>query len=208
MAERGNLLLVEDDVRVSRIYRNELKGLANISVAMTRREAEVLVDTQPIFAALIDIFLPDGLGIDVGRRCREKHPRARITFISGDVNRELLAAADELDAGYLVKPLTLAQMGKCARKATEPLDETIARYQLACALSPAETDILRRFILHQSSHTDLQAARMVTASTVKSQIRSLLRKTDCNRLADLALKVLRGTLVVPSPTTKSARRSG
>ncbi len=68
-------------------------------------EAEPLIETQSYDLYVLDNWLPDGSGIDLCKKIREKHATTPIVFTSAIGQRKEIDVAMEAGADrYLVKP--------------------------------------------------------------------------------------------------------
>ncbi|MFF4060128.1 response regulator [Streptomyces sp. NPDC001668] len=103
-------LVVEDDFRVSRIhcdYVSRVRGFEVVGQAATVAEALAAVRDLHPDLLLLDIFLPDGSGLDVLRRLSgdEGGDRPDAIMITADRDITSVRIAMKLGAvGYLVKP--------------------------------------------------------------------------------------------------------
>lgn len=104
------LLVVEDDAST----REALRGIYTrrgwqVSEAGTVDEALSLLDSAPEPCCMIlDLHLPDGDGVDVLRKVREKGLKTRIAVCTGSVELSRLKAAAELKPdAMLPKPIEL-----------------------------------------------------------------------------------------------------
>ncbi|MGR6968883.1 response regulator [Streptomyces cynarae] len=103
-------LVVDDDFRVSHIhseYVSRVQGFQVVGEAATVADALEAVRTLHPDLLLLDIFLPDGSGLDVLRRLTgdEGGSRPDAFMITADRDIESVRTAMKLGAvGYLVKP--------------------------------------------------------------------------------------------------------
>jgi response regulator of citrate/malate metabolism len=103
-------LVVDDDFRVSHIhseYVSRVQGFQVVGEAATVADALEAVRTLHPDLLLLDIFLPDGSGLDVLRRLTGDEGGARpdALMITADRDIESVRTAMKLGAvGYLVKP--------------------------------------------------------------------------------------------------------
>ena len=112
------ILVVEDHQDTLDFFVVVLSHL-NYEVVSASTVAEALEATrkQTFDLLILDSHLSDGTGTDLCRRIREKDRTTAILFCSADAydkNRE-----EALNAGaqaYLVKPITIAEMGNSVRE--------------------------------------------------------------------------------------------
>ncbi|WP_330231549.1 response regulator [Nocardia sp. NBC_00508] len=97
------VLVVDDDFRVANLHAGIVESIAGFTVAGTANTlaaARELVAAEPVDLALVDVYLPDGSGIDF---VREIHCDAMILTASteSDAARAAIAAGA---LAYLIKP--------------------------------------------------------------------------------------------------------
>jgi two-component system response regulator RegA len=105
-AEEPNLLLIDDDAPLRRSLQRALerRGFRVIG-GESYREGLNLAHSVKIHYAVIDLRLEDGSGLDLVRRLRELHPRARVVILTGYGNIATAVAAVKAGAiDYLAKP--------------------------------------------------------------------------------------------------------
>jgi response regulator of citrate/malate metabolism len=111
-------LVVDDDFRVSHIhseYVSRVPGFGVVGEAASVAEALEAVRTLRPDLLLLDIFLPDGSGLDVLRRLTGDEGGARpdALMITADRDIESVRTAMKLGAvGYLVKPFGSPDLGE------------------------------------------------------------------------------------------------
>src|SRR5436190_1217158 len=103
-------LVVDDDFRVGQIhsdYVHRVAGFEVVAEAASVAEALEAVHALRPDLLLLDVFLPDGSGLDVLRRLSQDQGDARpdALVITADHDISSVRAAMKLGAiGYLVKP--------------------------------------------------------------------------------------------------------
>ncbi|ARF57972.1 response regulator [Streptomyces gilvosporeus] len=111
-------LVVDDDFRVGQIhsdYVRRVPGFEVVGEATTVAEALATVRTLHPDLLLLDIFLPDGNGLDVLRRLSQDQGESRpdALVITADHDISSVRAAMKLGAvGYLVKPFGSADLAE------------------------------------------------------------------------------------------------
>ncbi len=103
------VLLVDDnpDNREVLFYALET-GDFDIHQAQNATEAYALIEQGAFDLALLDIALPDGSGLDVAERVRQKYPRAIIMIFSAIDNPSEMARGAAVGANaYVIKPFSL-----------------------------------------------------------------------------------------------------
>jgi response regulator of citrate/malate metabolism len=126
-----SVLIVEDDFRVADMHAAIVDALPGFTVAGTANTLAAARKSGPVDLALVDVYLPDGSGIDL---VRELHCDS--IMLSAATEAETVRAAVAAGAlGYLVKPFAPTELA--ARMAG------YARYRKILAagnLGPAEVD--------------------------------------------------------------------
>jgi response regulator of citrate/malate metabolism len=125
------VLIVEDDFRVADMHAAIVDALPGFTVAGTANTLAAARKSGPVDLALVDVYLPDGSGIDL---VRELHCDS--IMLSAATEAETVRAAVAAGAlGYLVKPFVPTELA--ARMAG------YARYRKILSagnLGPAEVD--------------------------------------------------------------------
>ncbi|MER5548472.1 response regulator [Streptomyces sp. NPDC002589] len=112
------ILVVDDDFNVSHIhseYVSRVEGFEVVGEAASVAEAVQAVRAHHPDLLLLDIFLPDGTGLDVLRQLIQDQGDARpdAFVITADHDISTVRAAMKLGAvGYLVKPFSSADLAE------------------------------------------------------------------------------------------------
>ena len=101
------LLLVDDDAPLRRSLQRALERRGfRVFPGESYREGLNLVHSLKLQFAVIDLRLEDGSGIELVRRLREIHPKARVVILTGYGNIATAVAAVKAGAiDYLAKPV-------------------------------------------------------------------------------------------------------
>jgi len=103
------LLIVEDDQRISELHRRfvvKTDGFEVVGVANTLEEAGEMVELLAPDLILLDLFFPEGSGMDLLRELRAGEQHVDVILITAA--REVSALQEALHGGvfdYLVKPV-------------------------------------------------------------------------------------------------------
>ena len=101
-----SVLIVEDDFRVADMHAAIVDALPGFTVAGTANTLAAARKSGPVDLALVDVYLPDGSGIDL---VRELHCDSII--LSAATEAETVRAAVAAGAlGYLVKPFAPTEL--------------------------------------------------------------------------------------------------
>jgi two-component system, OmpR family, KDP operon response regulator KdpE len=205
-ASRRRVLVVDDEPQILRGLRIVLRDAGFEAVpAATAQEALDLAALHPPDAAIIDLMLPDGDGIEVTRALRgwTKAPIVVLSAIGEEDEkvRALEAGADD----YVTKPFgpreLVARLGAVLRRATPDPDEPVLRAEgleldLAAHvvrvegaevhLTPIEFGLLTalmtnrgRLLTHRALLIDVWGpAYAEDTATLRTHIANLRRKID------------------------------
>jgi len=103
------LLIVEDDQRISELHRRfveKTEGFAVVGIANTLDSASEMVELLEPDLILLDLFFPEGSGMDLLRELRAGDQHVDVILITAA--REVSALQEALHGGvfdYLVKPV-------------------------------------------------------------------------------------------------------
>jgi two-component system KDP operon response regulator KdpE len=200
------ILVLDDELAIVRALRVVLRDAGyDVVVAATAEEALDRAAVRPPDAAIVDLVLPDGDGVDVTRRLREwsAMPIIVLSAIGDEAEkvRALEAGADD----YVVKPFAprelVARLQAALRRAGEGADEPAVRLDglevdLAARmvrvndapihLTPIEFDLLRvlvrnrgRLLTHRALLTEVWGpAYADDTQTLRTHIANLRRKIE------------------------------
>ncbi|HEY2511813.1 MAG TPA: ATP-binding protein [Polyangiaceae bacterium] len=121
-ARGETVLLVEDQTALRRVVREVLEefGYAVLEAADAQAALKVAQEhVGPIQLLLTDVLLPHMSGPDLAERFAEGRPAARVLFMSGYADTQLLTRVRGAAAELLVKPFTPDAL---SRKVREVLD--------------------------------------------------------------------------------------
>lgn len=104
-------VIAEDDFRVLRIQEQFLEKIDDVSVigkALNAQETLQVLEENEVDLLLLDIYMPDQLGIDLIPDIRKKFPNVDIIIISAATDKEFLEACLRNGVfSYLIKPVSL-----------------------------------------------------------------------------------------------------
>ena len=128
MSDRQRVLVCDDEPQILRALRVVLREAGfDVTLATTASEALDAAALESPDAAILDLVLPDGDGIDVARRLRE-WTQAPILVLSavGDEDRKIAALESGAD-DYVTKPFSprelVARLRAALRRAVPATDE-------------------------------------------------------------------------------------
>lgn len=197
MTTRSGFLVVEDDWAVARTWWRLLKDFRITHVCHSAQEAYAALESERIWCGfLIDVDLGGANGLDVLAHARTRHPLVPALVLTAHAESEFINRAFALRASYLCKPVgsqdllpfvyqALTQDSVTNERVSQLID-ALARQR---GLSPREIELLTSAMSRSDRKTFLRD-KGVSVNTVKSQIRSLLRKTGAKDLDDLVIQIL------------------
>lgn len=211
-------VLIADD---HTLFRQGLIGLMEtreelvevIGEAATGREAVQLVEQLRPDVVLMDIYMPDGNGLQATREIRARFPETKVVMLTSSENDEhLYQAVQHGAAGYLLKNLNANELfdliegvvrGEAAmtREMASGLLKTVAKRSAEASrgeetLTERELVVLR-YMATGASNQDIAARMCISINTVKSHIRSILDKLQLENRTQAANYAMNYGLVSP-----------
>ncbi|MBT8494599.1 MAG: response regulator [Deltaproteobacteria bacterium] len=190
------MLVVEDDATIAKSIATAMKpSLEPIVVGQLATAREALGEGDPLAAAVVDLMLPDGSGLDFIDELRADRPAMPILILTGQAEPALINRAHALHAEYVCKPHFHDNLKDFLRRVVQPpkdgeqrLVESSRVFAAKHSLSVRETEILG---LATSGVPRGRIADVlgVSENTIKTQIRSILDKTSQNSLSDVVWMV-------------------
>lgn len=181
---------------------------ANVAEASTVRGAIALCQAQTFDLALVDLHLPDGLGVTLIECLKERSPDTRCVVATiYDDDQHLFPALQAGAEGFLLKErskeeLTSALEGIVAGR--PPLSPSIARRLLrhfraapapaAASLSPRETDVLS-LVGRGLTRKEIASVLEISPHTTHQHIKAVYRKLSVSSRAEAAIEAARRGLV-------------
>lgn len=118
-----NIMIAEDDYHVADIHEKflqQLQGVHVIAKAQSASETIRLVDQHQPDLVLLDVYLPDQLGVDVLEQLYEVAPHVQVILITAATEKDIFTEA--LHHGvvdYLIKPIAFERLKEAIEKASE-----------------------------------------------------------------------------------------
>ena len=155
------VLVVDDDFRVAGLHAkvvDTMAGLTTVGSTRTLAEARKLVAAGPVDLALVDVYLPDGSGLDLVRELR--------------CDAFILGAADDAAIGLARGPAERAEVHRAVR----PRAQRLARHHEMHVDAGEDLGVCRRTF---GLELHLAAAHVVAAARVVCPPLSLHRPSGC-----------------------------
>src|SRR5688572_4206547 len=99
------ILIVEDDAELARALGRFFRAHRPVETAGTLAEARAfLAQPREWSAVILDLMLPDGLGLDLLDEIRAKQMQMPVLVLTGELDRSFVNRAQALRAEYVCKP--------------------------------------------------------------------------------------------------------
>lgn len=199
------VLLVEDDEDFIEALQLVVDERVELTLARTRAEASSQgVDFD---AALVDLGLPDGDGVDVVREIAERAPHVPVVVLTVHrANTRILAAFQAGACGYLLKEQLGERLLPALREALEggcPMSPSVARHVLtlvrslpepvrvrsAPSLTERELSVLRVFS-QGGTYSEAAETLGVSLNTLRTHVRSIYSKLVVETRTEAVLHAL------------------
>jgi two-component system nitrate/nitrite response regulator NarL len=203
------VLIVDDHQLLIEAMRIVLEGSGChvVGLAANASEALEILGREPADAALVDLVLPDGDGIGVGRDILARFPETKVVaFTSLDDAQTVRRAIAAGFHGFVTKDVPLAQVVSYLRGILDgqvilsrrsmrdhvpsrpPVDDSYAAL-VASQLTRRELEVLRR--LAEGENPDSMASALsISSNTARAHIQSILSKLNVHsRLQAVAFAV-------------------
>ena len=202
-ATRQSVLIVDDDESYAHDFlAPHFAAHWSVQFAYSVPQALALLPSLPqLCLALVDLDLPGGAfdpphpggaGFTVVQAVRIALPTARVVVLTGHLEARLVNTAQRLGADYLVKQdcgenlmLLVGQLLLDGRLGTQvPLADVVAEYSRKQQLSPRQAEILSLAVA-DLSRIEIAERLSITAWTLKSHIRAIIKKCGASRLNEI-----------------------
>ena len=134
MSSKIKIVIVEDDIGIAEIHRRNLDKIDYVEVigiAASKEEATTLLDVLNPDLVLLDIYLPDGNGLDILRELRQKELSPDVILITAD--RDVNTLQEAMRGGvvdYLLKPVIFSRLEDSINKYLSQKEQFINRVDI------------------------------------------------------------------------------
>ena len=162
------VLIVEDDLRISELHRRfteRIDGFEVVGIANTLADAEEMTEVLAPDLVLLDLFFPEGNGLDLLRRLRAGAIPTDVILITAA--REMTSLKEALRGGvfdYIIKPVFLPRFQEALHKYREYFANTRA----GGTLDQKDVDRLLRPHVRPSERGSANAKRHRSADAAQS----------------------------------------
>ncbi len=120
MAEKANVLVVDDDLGPRESMRMILKPLHNVYIAEDGQTALRIIRENPIDLVTLDLRMPGMQGIDVLKEIKKFNPNIEVIIVTGFGSLKSATEAMKFGVkGYITKPYNLSEITSIVEKALE-----------------------------------------------------------------------------------------
>ncbi len=204
------ILIVEDEPALSSTLVRATETYFAAVCASSKATAMGHVEHTEVGAAIVDVGLPDGDGLDVVARLRQRFADLPILVLTGSNEPSTINRAQMLHAEYCVKPFFTDNVARFVQRALarssalpkDKLEATVAQLSRERKLSARESQILI-FAVEGVPRRHIAEVLGVSENTVKTQVRSLLEKMDKQTMSETVWSVR--TLVETGKATATPR---
>ena len=202
MFQRGFFLLVARDDGLALTVGEPLQRYSVVRRARTYCEAADMLQTNERWSGVVvDLDGFDADPLATTRRLREAHPLVPVLALSSQATAELVNGLHAFRAELVLKPVGEVNLVSFVQRSLVSgwlPDERVAAWvdELARArgLTPREVQLMA-YALGNESRQKVMRRLGITENTLKTQVRSLLRKCNARSMDGLAKTVLRDALI-------------
>ncbi len=126
----GKILVVDDDEVVANMLLDVLQARGHdVRIARNVKDAKAALDASDYDAMMLDMFLPDGAGLDVLRHALDREPSPQVLVITARAEIEGAVEAMRMGAAdYISKPFDAADL---TTRLARAMESATARRKLA-----------------------------------------------------------------------------
>lgn len=201
MEDKKNILIIEDEVIIAMDIASKIKQLGYHpmkSFGQSEKAIDYLSFHTPDLV-LCDIMIKGDMdGIEVAQTVRKKKKIPFVFLTSLSDRMTLEAAKHALPYGYIVKPFTISDLSAAIEMAIFKFQSEMQSLRLTkakidqSALTPL-TEIEYHYLgdlIKGLSNVELAEKHFVSVNTVKSHIKSIMKKLECNSRVEVAYTIL------------------
>ncbi len=140
MKTATRVMIIEDDLAIAELhhkYLSQLSGLEVVGIATTRMEAEMQLEILKPDLLLMDVYLPDGTGLEILNTLRAKNQTCDVILITAarDVDTLQIAMRGGV-VDYLLKPIMFPRLEVALKKYLAQRE----RFDVAGSLDQSQVD--------------------------------------------------------------------
>jgi DNA-binding NarL/FixJ family response regulator len=191
---RGSILLVEDDIALRRSLSRWIRSKCDLEITEvdTVASAKQALADEPE-AAIVDVRLPDGDGLELVEQLRTRSPWIPILVTTGDDSPEIANRAHLLGVMCVRKPEIDANIAKFVEQlAHRPRPNTqraLALLLEAVDLTPRQREIVE-LAMTGTKRSELAEALGLEESSVRTHVREIVKRVGIDNLDQLGWRML------------------
>lgn len=196
-------LVVEDVAILRRALVRTLSAFGRAEGVGTCADARVMLHGQKFDSLVVDVKLPDGIGLDLVPLARQLWPAIWVLVLTGSVEHGTISRTHELGVRYLLKPFSPEQLKvhaeetRARRNAGDRrVSVALKRWTRAHGLTGTEADLLA-LGARGVRREEFSVMRGVRPDTIRKQIQALLQKTGDDTFEGAVNSLLRDALSEP-----------
>jgi DNA-binding NarL/FixJ family response regulator len=206
---REKLLIVEDEASLlATLVRTTETYFIPILAGSKALAVSAIDKNKDLAAAIVDVGLPDGDGLDLVDDLRKRVPDMPVLVLTGSNDPSTINRAQLLRAEYVVKPFFTDNVARFVQRALahrssldkDRLSAQVAQISSDHRLSQREAQILI-YAVEGVPRRHIADVLKVSENTVKTQVRSLLDKLGKETLSE-AVWWVRGNYDTPARAAK------
>jgi DNA-binding NarL/FixJ family response regulator len=187
------VLVVEDHAPFARLVGQHLRPAFRPILTGTVTEAMEIIRREALCAAVVDLTLPDGHGLEVIRTLREHQGDVPVMVLTADGYGAPVNELHLLGAALVVKGRGWEENLRVFLAGLNgPDDEALRRLADESLLSPREREVLG-LLAGSATREEVAASLDISIWTVRAHVRSVLRKTGMARIDEVLREMRRRT---------------
>ncbi|HEX4951698.1 MAG TPA: response regulator [Blastocatellia bacterium] len=197
MTKKDAILIVDDDALMRWTLSEAVQGWGYEAIAAESASAALAalapthLHAYRLVAALLDINLPDGSGLDLLREIKHRHPETAVVMMTGEVNVENTIAALRGGANDFVgKPIHLDELKTALEQAQEQQAQRHHVSTVPRLLIVTDSHLRAEHLLVSLKVTNVD----VTVATTPAELRRATAEKHDLVVVDVEAEELQGTL--------------
>lgn len=228
MTELIRVMIIEDDLAIAEVHRRylaQIGGYEVVAIATNQTEAEMQLDILKPQLVILDVYLPDGNGLEILRQVRQQQQACDVILVTAA--RDVDTLQEAMRGGvvdYLLKPVMFPRLEAALKKyqqqqhqltGTNDLDQQIvdkmlqaknaddASARLPKGIDGVTLDKIRELFKHEAQLTADESGNRIGASrtTARRYLEYLIST------GELEADVVYGTVGRPERSYKKVIRS-
>ncbi|MBD1558867.1 response regulator [Vibrio sp. S9_S30] len=120
MAARTKVMIIEDDEGIAEVhhrYLNQIGGFDVVAIATSQSEAEMQLDLLQPDLVILDVYLPDGNGLEILSQVRQQKQHCDVILVTAA--RDVDTLQEAMRGGvvdYLLKPVIFSRLEAALKK--------------------------------------------------------------------------------------------